>query len=138
MRALPTTESAAFLKNIRMLNWLLLGAMTFAGWLAFSPPVAKSIFVGGLIGNVSFELLKRDLVGILGGLTHENKKAKKIGFFIKYFARLAALAVVLVFLARFRLVNLTGLLVGLSTVVLSICIAVAGGAKNFFIVKEAS
>ncbi|MHB8988239.1 MAG: ATP synthase subunit I [Desulfobulbia bacterium] len=139
MRDLATTDGDIFLKNIRILNWLLLGVMTFAGWLAFSPLVAKSIFVGSLVGTVGFELLKRDLAGILSGLTHENKKAKKIGFFIKYFARLAALAVLLVFLAKFRLVNLTGLLIGLSAVVLSICIAGAGEAKKLFlIVKEAS
>jgi uncharacterized membrane protein len=139
MDKLPTPEHDLFLKKIRMTNWLWMGVMTFAGWQAFSPFMAQSILAGGLIGIASFELLKRDLVGILTGISRQNKKAKKIGFFIKYFARLVTLAVILVSLANLRLVNLMGLLVGLSAVVLSICIAAIGEAKKIFlIVKEAS
>lgn len=139
MDKLPTPEHDLFLKKVRMTSWLLLGVMTFAGWQAFLPLIGQSIFVGSLIGIVSFELLKRDLVGILAGINRQNKKAKKIGFFIKYFARLVTLAVILVVLANQRLVDLVGLLVGLSAVVLSICIAALGEAKKiFFLVKEAS
>ena len=122
------------LKKVQTLNWLLLIAMSIAGLLFFSSHIAKSIFIGGLIVTVSFRFLQRDLTKLLTGpLT-----AVKGRFFIKYYARFSVVAVILFLLIRNRAVDTTAMLVGLSTVLVSIIITTAGEAKKILSTKEAS
>ena len=122
------------LKKVQTLNWLLLAAMSIAGLLFFSGFVAKSIFIGGLIVTLSFRFLERDLSKLLTGpLT-----AVKGRFFIKYYARFSVVAVILFFLIRYRAVDTTAMLVGLSTVLVSIIVTTAGEAKKILSTKEAS
>ncbi len=108
------------------LNWLMLLAMTAAGWLFFSPHFAKGLFIGGLIVNVSFSLLRKDLTKALSG----PLQSAKVLLLFKYSIRLTVLALILFFLIRYRSVHIIGLLVGLSTVVISIGITVAEAAKK--------
>ena len=117
------------------LNWLLLIAMTAAGTFFISPYFAKGLFIGGLIANISFILLKKDITRVLTGPLN----AAKGRFLIKYYARLTVLTLILFFLVRYKSIHLVGLLVGLSTVVISIGIMVAGAAKKVALTaKEAS
>jgi hypothetical protein len=114
------------LRKIQVFNWLLLLVMAGAAWLFFSALVARSVFVGGAVANISFGLLQRDLLRLFDG----PLQVAKVRFFIKYYLRLALLATVLFVLVRYRLVHIFGLLAGLSTVMLSIGINVAGLAKK--------
>ena len=127
--------SDSMLQKVQFHNWLLLAIMSGAGLLFFSGQIAKSIFIGGLIVTVSFRFLKRDLTGLLQGpLT-----AVKGRFFIKYYARFALLALILFFLIRYRMVDPAAMLVGLSTVLVSIIASTASEAKKIYLsVKEAS
>lgn len=123
------------LKKVQIFNWLLLVIMTGAGWLILSAYVAQSIFIGGIIANISFAFLKKDLVRVLSG----PLEATKIRFFMKYYARLAVVVVVLFFLVKYQRVHIIGLLLGLSTVLVSIGLTVTGAARKiYFNVKEAS
>jgi hypothetical protein len=123
------------LDKMGRLNWLLLVAMTAAGGLLVSPYFAKGLFIGGLIANISFILLKKDITRVLSGPLN----AAKGRFLIKYYIRLSVLALILFFLVRYRSIHLVGLLVGLSTVVISIGIMVAGAARKVALTaKEAS
>ncbi len=122
------------LNRVQTLNWLILLIMSIAGLLLFSGQVAKSIFIGGLIVTLSFRFLQRDLTKLLTGpLT-----AVKGRFFIKYYARFSVVAVILFFLIRYRAVNTTAMLVGLSTVLVSIIVTTAGEAKKILSTKEAA
>ena len=117
------------------LNWLLLLGMAAAGGLFVGPFFAKGLFIGGLIANISFILLKKDITRVLSGPLN----AAKGRFLIKYYIRLSVLALILFFLVRYRSIHLVGLLVGLSTVVISIGIMVAGAARKVALTaKEAS
>jgi hypothetical protein len=117
------------------LNWLLLLVMTAAGGLSISPHFATGIFIGGLIANISFILLKKDITRVLSGPLN----AAKGRFLIKYYFRLTVLALILFFLVKYSTIHLVGLLVGLSTVVISIGIMVAGATKKVALTaKEAS
>jgi len=123
------------LHRMGRLNWLLLLVMTAGGGLFISPYFAKGLFIGGLIANISFILLKKDITRALSGPLN----AAKGRFLIKYYIRFTILALILFFLVRYRSVHLVGMLVGLSTVVISIGIMVAGAAKKVaLITKEAS
>ena len=117
------------------LNWLLLAGMTAAAGLIVSSYFAKGLFIGGLIANISFIFLKKDITRVLSG----PLQAAKGRFLLKYYIRLTLLALMLFFLVRYRSVHLVGLLVGLSTVVISIGIMVAGAARKVALTaKEAS
>ena len=123
------------LEKMGRLNWTLLLVLTAAGGLFVSPAFAAGLFIGGLITNISFILLKKDITRVLAGPLN----AAKGRFLIKYYIRLTVLALILFFLVRFTSIHLVGLLVGLSTVVLSIGIMVAGAAKKVALTaKEAS
>ena len=120
------------LHKMGRLNWLLLLVMTVAGGLIISPYFAKGLFIGGLIANISFILLKKDITRVLAGPLN----AAKGRFLIKYYARLTVLALILFFLVRYKSIHLVGLLVGLSTVVISIGIMAAGAAKKVALTTE--
>lgn len=120
------------LHKMGRLNWLLLLVMTLAGGLIISPYFAKGLFIGGLIANISFILLKKDITRVLAGPLN----AAKGRFLIKYYARLTVLALILFFLVRYKSIHLVGLLVGLSTVVISIGIMVAGAARKVALTAE--
>jgi hypothetical protein len=123
------------LDKMGRMNWLLLVGMTAAGGLFVSPYFAKALCIGGLIANISFILLKKDITRVLTGPLN----AAKGRFLIKYYIRLTVLALMLFFLVRHRSIHLVGLLVGLSTVVISIGIMVAGAARKVALTaKEAS
>ena len=123
------------LDKMGRLNWLLLAAMAAAAGLFISPYFAKGLFIGGLIANISFILLKKDITRVLAGPLN----AAKGRFLIKYYIRLTALALVLFFLVKYKSIHLVGLMVGLSTVVISIGIMVAGAARKVALnAKEAS
>ena len=123
------------LDKMGRMNWLLLAAMTGAGGFFVSPHFAKGLFIGGLLANISFILLKKDITRILSGPLN----AAKGRFFIKYYIRLTVLALILFFLVKYRSIHLVGLMVGLSTVVISIGIMVAGAARKVALTaKEAS
>lgn len=130
------TEGGDFsLKKVQIFNWLLLVIMTGAGWLIFSAFIAQSIFIGGMIANISFGFLKKDLVKVLSG----PLEVTKIRFFMKYYARLAVVVVILFFLVKYQKVHVIGLLLGLSTVLASIGVTVTGAARKiYFNAKEAS
>lgn len=130
-----TDRSDISLRKIQILNWLLVFVLAGAAWGAYSAFVGRSVFIGGAIANISFGFLKRDLLSLLSG----PLQVAKVRFFIKYYLRLALLVIVLFVLIRYRLVHIFGLLVGLSTVVISIGVNVAGAARKiYFSMKEAS
>ena len=78
--------------------------------------IALSIFVGGLVANLSFIIMKRDIVKAMQGAL----SAVKAVFLIKYYARVALLALVMFFIIRSGQFNIYGLLIGLSSIVIAI------------------
>ena len=117
------------LARVQLVNWLLVVVMPLAAGLVFSWTMALAILIGALISNLSFIFLKNDLTKFMKG----PLQAVKIRFFITYYLRLSALAILLYFLVRYGHVHVFGLLVGLSTVVAGIVIAAASQAKNIYL-----
>ena len=114
------------LRTVLLFSWVLLGIMTVIGWLVLDVLFVRSLLVGGLVANVSFWLLQRDLSRLLQG----DLTAVKARFFIKYYARLAVIAVILFLVIKFGAVHLIGLLVGLSTVFVSIAAVAINSARK--------
>ncbi|MBU0484236.1 MAG: ATP synthase subunit I [Proteobacteria bacterium] len=123
------------LNRIELLNWLLLLILALAGWIFYSPLIGRSVFVGGLVANISFRFLRRDLTKLFRG----PMTAVKLRFFILYYIRLSVVMLILFVLVKNQMVNTLGLLAGLSTVLLSMVITAVGETKKIILnIKEAS
>ena len=122
------------LRTVLLYSWILLGFMLAVGWLVFDVLIVRSLLVGGLLANLSFWLMKRDLTRLLQG----ELAAVKVRFFIKYYARLALITLVLFLVIRHGAVHVIGLLVGLSTVFISIAAVAIDSARKELNIKEAS
>ncbi len=123
------------LHRVELFNWVISGVLTLIVALKFPFFIAKSVFVGCLVANISFLFLKKDLVDFLQGkllLSGKVDKAKRI-FYLKYYIRLTIIAVVLYVLVSRHIIHPLGLLVGLSVVVLSIGITLASVVKKFYL-----
>ena len=110
-------DEQATLKEIQLYSWTILLIMTGTSWfLTKDQLVAGAIVIGGLIANISFWLLKKDLTRLLQG----ELAVVKARFFIKYYVRLAVITIILFLIVRYGAVHIMGLLTGLSTVFISI------------------
>ncbi len=127
-------ENGPTLRHIQLIGWLLLAALTAGSWLFFDLFIARSVLLGGLLANISFWLLQRDLTRLLKGPL-DGIKAR---FFIKYYLRLTVLALILFLLISKELVNFIGLLAGLSTILVSIIVLAVGIMKKTIHIREAS
>jgi hypothetical protein len=127
----PASGGEVSLTKVMVFNWLLLGVLTGLGWLGYSGFHARSVFIGGAIANLSFLFLKRDLLRLLAG----PLGAVKPLFFMRYYLRLSVVVGVLFLLVRYQLVHTLALLVGLSTVLLGIGLAVMVAAKSIYTTK---
>jgi hypothetical protein len=116
------------LNSIIKFSLLALAVFTAGGWLLYDWNIAQSIIAGGILANGSFYLLKRDLeqviarVSVAGGSFRRVKNMEKIRFFIKFYARLIVLGLLLFVLATKVHINMIGLVIGLSTVMLSVVV----------------
>ena len=122
------------LKRVIFFSWVILAAFWLGSWLIFSMEVSWGVLSGGFLANISFLLLKRDLTRLLEG----ELVGVKARFFIKYYARLAVIAVILFLIIRFQAVHVIGLLTGLSTIFFSIAAVAISNAGKEFNIKEAS
>lgn len=122
------------LNLVQIISWVLLGTMLALGALFFEGLIVRSLLVGGILANTSFWLLKRDLTRLLKG----DLAAVKPRFFIKYYGRLAVFTVLLFFVVKYGAVHVVALLVGLSTVFISIAIVAIDSARKELNTKEAS
>ena len=122
------------LHRVEIINWVVAALLTMVAALFYPFVVTKSVLIGGILANISFLFLKRDLIHFLQGkLLHSGReKLAKIQYYLKYYGRLAVLATILYVLIRGEAVHPLGLIVGLSTVVLSILITVSTLMRRFY------
>ena len=124
-------------RNIMIVSYLILVIFTLGSWLLIDKNFALSVLIGGALINVNFLLLKGDIekllhnVSIAGEQSGAVSRAGKVGFFIKFYARLIILGLVLFILASKFSVNMIGLSLGLATIMLSAVITVVS-MKLFF------
>ncbi len=119
---------------VTTLNWILAGIFTGVAWLYYPLFIAKGVFIGSLLANISYLVLKRDLKNFLQGklLLNGNVQMAKNKFYFKHYVKLAVLAAILYFLVSMHIAHPIGLLIGLSVVVISITITTISAVKKFF------
>jgi hypothetical protein len=120
----------SLLSHVQRFSWLLLAVLAAGSWYMFSGTVAQSVLIGGLLANVSFFMLRRDVDLFITNFSRAGmnwravRKLEKVKFFLKFYGRLAALAVVLYLLITWVSVDVIGLVIGISSIMLSVVIVV--------------
>jgi hypothetical protein len=103
-------------QKIEIVNWILLGMFLLLSLLFMSSRFALGVFLGGLISIVNFHWLHKNMKDIFARLAGSAKSA----MMFKYYIRLAVTAVALFFIITSNKVDIVGLLVGLSIVVINL------------------
>jgi dipeptide/tripeptide permease len=109
-------------RRLKIANWVVLAVLVVTGYLASGREFALGVLVGGLLVVVNFHLLHRFLKGTLEkAQTDPETKGRTQAFFAaKQILRLTGLVVAVFLLVRHGWVNVIGLVVGLSTVALTL------------------
>ena len=107
-----------FQRKIEIANWIVLAVIFIISWIFTPFDFYLGVLLGGFISILNFYWMERGLRGIF------NNTAAKVkgGVMIKYYIRLILTAIVLYFLIANATVNVIGLLIGLSVVVINIIV----------------
>ena len=115
-------------RRVMIASGLLLIVLAAGGWYLSGWFFARSVLIGGLLVNTSFWLLKTDIqrlmqrVGNVDGSQEAAFPFEKTRFFLKFYARLVVLGLLLVVMASQGAINVIGLTLGLTTVMFSVVI----------------
>jgi hypothetical protein len=104
--------------RLEITNWVILAILVLLSWLFMSPRFTLGVILGSLISIINFHWLHRDLRKVFSNLTGSVKG--RIMF--KYYIRLAVTAVILYFIVSREVVDVVGLIAGLSVVVINIVV----------------
>jgi len=112
-------------RHLKIANWSVLAVLVLAGYFWRGREFALGVLVGGLVVVINFHLLHQALRGTLGQLAHQPQEAPraKAFFAARQLLRFFALLLIIFLLVSYGWVNIFGLLVGLSTVVLTLMLA---------------
>jgi hypothetical protein len=103
-------------QRLEIVNWVILGVFVLASAVFFSSKFTLGVLLGGLISIVNYHWLYRDVRKVF---QHLNDRSKSRIMF-KYYIRFGVTAVALFFIVSSQIVDVIGLLVGLSTVIINI------------------
>lgn len=110
-------------RSLKIANWLVLAILVAAGLIFGGWRFSLGVLMGGLLVVVNFHLLHHTLKGILEQLGPDAREVQgraKAFFAARQMLRFFALLAIVYFLVRHGWVNVIGLLVGLSTVVITL------------------
>ena len=103
-------------KRLEITNWIILVVLLAISLSLGSTRFSLGILCGGLISVVNFHWLYRNLLSVF---TSQMDRARK-AILIRYYIRLAVTAFVLYWVISGRLVDVIGLVIGLSVVFMNI------------------
>lgn len=133
-------EDLLTLQKMQVISWICLALLAAGSAVLVSLAFAWAVLVGGVISIGSFWVSHRDVVRMIESVTAlpvvEARQAQarqgQKGYLIKFWIRLAIIGVVLLVLIKSQAVNIFGLILGLSTVVLTITILSLHVARHYF------
>lgn len=123
-------DGILLLRAVQRFNLILLAILVGASWLFHTWSFAQSVLIGGVLVNASHFMLRRDIREFIDNFSRSGanwkavRRFEKIKFFLKFYARLLALAAVLYFLITKFTIDVIGLVVGLSTIMFSVIVVV--------------
>jgi hypothetical protein len=120
-------------RKLEILNWIILGLFVLISLLLWTFQFTLGILLGGLISIINFFWLKRDLRAVFSNLTGRAKSAIMFRYYLRFFVS----AVVIFFIISRTIVDVMGLLIGLSIVVINIVLTLLMGLSKKNLVEEA-
>ena len=127
------TEKDPLQKRLELTNWIILGILTVISFVFMPYKFALGILLGGFISIVNFHWLVRDQRKAFRSLSEKSNTA----VMFKYYIRFAVTGIALYFIITGDLVDIIGLLIGLSTVVIAIVITTVALYSKKNCVEEA-
>jgi chromate transport protein ChrA len=127
------TEKDPLQKRLELTNWIILGILTLISFFFMPYKFALGMLLGGFISVVNFHWLVRDLRKAFKSLSEKSNSA----VMFKYYIRFAVTAIALYFIITGDIVDIIGLLIGLSTVVIAIVITTVALYSKKNCVEEA-
>jgi hypothetical protein len=126
-------------RTMKITCWIVLAVLIVLGWLGFGPEFAGGILAGGLLAVLNFHVMAYILNSTLnrpwtGQEEWQTAGRQAVPFMaLKYILRFTILAAIIFLLVTTGWVNIFGLLVGLSTVMLTlIVLGILESRKIFF------
>lgn len=124
---------------MKITSWLVLAGLTLLSWLWQGQNFALGVLVGGLLAVLNFHFMAYILTSTLSrqwGSPEEFQTAGRqaVTFMtLKYIVRFIVLAIIIFVLVRSGWINIFGLIVGLSTVVITLLVlGILESRKIFF------
>lgn len=130
------------LRYISLFNLLMLVIFVGGSWYLYDGVIARSVLAGGILASGSFFLLKKDIELMIGRVSSAGKEVKavktaeKVRFLLKFYARIIVLGLLLFVLATKVNINMIGLAVGLSTIMLSVIIVFLSKGRTIYSVQS--
>jgi hypothetical protein len=115
------TEKDPFQQRIETINWITLAVFVLISLILLSYRFSLGVLLGGFISIVNFHWLSHDIKKVFKIINDRSKS--RVMF--KYYIRFSITAVVLYFIVSNNIVDVIGLLVGLSTVLINIVLIAA-------------
>lgn len=134
------TENVLSLRKMQVISCITLAVMTVVSAILVSLWFAWSVLAGGLISICSFWVSNKDVMRMIESVTSlsspEDRKAQaqhgQKGYLLKFWLRIILIGIVLLLLIKGKVVNIFGLILGLSTVVFAITFISLNVARHYF------
>jgi len=122
------TEDLLTLQKMQVISWICLVVLVVGAVVVVSFHFALAVLVGGLISIGSFWVSQTEVMRMVHAVTslpsQEDRQAQakqgQKGYLLKFWGRLAIIGVALLVIIKSQTVNIFGLILGLSTVVLAV------------------
>ncbi|MFH0781500.1 MAG: ATP synthase subunit I [Pseudomonadota bacterium] len=134
------TEDLLTLQKMQVISWCCLAVLALGSAIIMSFGFAWAVLVGGLISIGSFWVTQTEVMRVIRSVVSlpalEDRQAQarqgQRGYLVKFWGRLAIIGVVLLVVVKSHAVNIFGLILGLSTVVLTITFISLNVAWHYF------
>ena len=128
------------LQKMQEISWILLAVMVLASAVLASLWFAWSVFAGGVVANCSFWLSSKEILRMVDSVSslpsledrQEQAQQGQKGYLLKFWIRIVLIGIVLLVLIKSQAVDIFGLILGLSTVVLAVMFISLDVARHYF------
>ncbi len=128
------TEKDPLQKKLEIANWIIMGMLLMLSFFFMPHRFTLGMLLGGFISIVNFHWLDRDLRKAFGRLSEKSGSA----IMFKYIIRFTATAIALYFIISGNIVDIIGLVVGLSTVIITMVFTAIAAFSKKNCVEEVS
>ncbi|HFQ88785.1 MAG TPA: ATP synthase subunit I [Desulfobulbus sp.] len=130
------------LRMVQVFSLLMTVVFTAGTWYQYDWFMARSVLIGGILAFGSFFILMRDARQITERVSRSSahvkavQKTERIRFLVKFYAKLFVFGLILYALSTNIDLHMIGLVLGLSTVMLSVIIVVLSRGRKIFSVQS--